>query len=424
MVLRIAYLINQYPKVSHSFIRREIFGVEACGVEVSRFSIRSCETELVDDVDQQEQHKTQIILKAGIVKLVQACVTAALTRPIRFLKALNLSVAVGWKSASGIERHLIYLVEACLLREELAKRKIQHLHVHFGTNSTTVAMLCQELGGPSYSFTIHGPEEFDAVKPLSLIEKIERAAFVVAISDFGKSQLYRWCPQKQWPKIHIVRCGLDQDYLQLPPSPVPELPQLVCVGRLCEQKGQLVLIAAAKCLVDKGIPFKLVLVGDGPMRSQVEDAIAQANLQDYITITGWADTTTVQHYIRTSRALVLPSFAEGLPVVLMEALAMHRPVVSTYVAGIPELVEPGLSGWLVPSGTVEELSCALAEVLQASTRRLEEMGRMGAKRVLHNHNQAMESQKLVALFKTCSPKSQLPTPSVIEEVLPDVSAVI
>jgi colanic acid/amylovoran biosynthesis glycosyltransferase len=404
--MTIAYLVNQYPKVSHSFIRREIAGIEACGIQVARFSIRSCGSELVDEEDKRELEKTRFVLGIGKVGLLFALLRVAITRPIRFLSALWLMIQVGRKSDRGVLRHLAYLAEACVLLGWFSELGIAHVHAHFGTNSTTVAMLCRALGGPPYSFTVHGPEEFDKAEALALTEKIKRAAFVVAISSFGKSQLYRWCEHEQWSKIQVIHCGVDDMFLTQAPIPVPDEPRLVCVGRLCEQKGHLLLLEAAGQLVAEGLSFMLVLVGDGPLRTEIETMITRLGLQDHVEITGWASNSEVHQHILASRAMVLPSFAEGLPVVVMEALALSRPVISTYVAGIPELVEPEICGWLVPPGSVEALTNAMRTALQLPVEKLEQMGRVGAFRVAQQHDAAIEASKLAALFRSNIEKSQ------------------
>ena len=397
--MKIAYLVNQYPKVSHSFIRREILGLEAWGIEVLRCSIRSCRAELVDAADLSEQEKTRTVLESGGSKLLSALLRVLVTRPGRFLKGLQMAVRLGTRPGQSVIKHFAYLVEACVLLGWLSKSGVEHVHAHFGTNSTTVAMLCQELGGPPFSFTVHGPEEFDKVEAIALPEKIRRAAFVVAISSFGKSQLYRWCGLEHWSKIHVVHCGVDDGFLAQSLTPVPKALRLVCVGRLCEQKGQLLLMEAAAKLVAEGFEFKLVLVGDGPLRAPIEAQIAQSRLQDTVEITGWASGAEVQQHLLAARAMVLPSFAEGLPVVIMESLALGRPVITTYVAGIPELVQPGVCGWLVPAGSVEALTDALRSTLQASVEELEKMGTLGAKQVALDHTIAIETQKLAALFQ-------------------------
>lgn len=268
--MNIAYLVNQYPKVSHSFIRREIAGLEVCGLQVARFALRSCGSELVDEADKLELEKTRIVLEVGIAGLLVNLLSTALSRPVAWVKALWLMVQTSRLSERNILYHFAYLAEACVLLGWCSKLGIKHVHAHFGTNSTTVAMLCRVLGGPTYSFTVHGPEEFDAPKALYLGEKIKRAAFVVAVSSFGKSQLLRWSDRQHWSKIHVVRCGVDEIFLSQPHTPVPDTPRLVCIGRLSEQKGHMLLLEAAGRLAAQGLQFKLILVGDGPLRGEIE----------------------------------------------------------------------------------------------------------------------------------------------------------
>jgi glycosyltransferase involved in cell wall biosynthesis len=272
------------------------------------------------------------------------------------------------------------------------------LHAHFGTNPAAVALLCRVLGGPTYSFTVHGPEEFDHPSELSLGAKIESAAFVVAISDFGRSQLYRWCAPADWPKIHVVRCGVDDAFLRTHPEP-PQGHRLVCVGRLCEQKGQFLLLQAVGRLVQERVPVELILAGDGPLRPSLEGEIDRLGLRNTVRMTGWLTNAQVREEMRQARAVVLPSFAEGLPVVLMEALALGRPVITTYVAGIPELVEHGIHGWLVPAGSLDALTDALRQALQAPRSALKALGTAGAARVAEQHIAGREAGKLATLFQ-------------------------
>lgn len=412
-VPKIAYLINQYPKVSHSFIRREIHAIEKCGLPVGRYAIRSCHAELVDKADQQELALTRTVLESGAATLLKSATKAALTRPKQVWQALKLAVKFGQRSDRGVLRHLIYLAEACVLNDWFKEDGINHIHAHFGTNSTTVAMLCTALGGPTYSFTIHGPEEFDTIQALSIVEKVERSAFVATVSSFSKSQLYRWCDQSQWHKVKVIRCGVDQAFFT-ETTPIPADPRIVCVGRLCEAKGQLLLIEAIKPIVAAGIPIKLVLVGDGAIRPQIEAMIAEAELQNHVEITGWASNEEVRKQILAARALVLPSFAEGLPVALMEALALQRPVISTYIAGIPELVIPNHCGWLVPSGSIADLTEAIKSAITLPSEVLAEMAFAGAERVARYHDVAAEAQKLAALFM------EVTHPTVVESVLTEV----
>jgi glycosyltransferase involved in cell wall biosynthesis len=397
--MRIAYLINQYPKVSHSFIRREILALERQGMTVMRISIRGQDSQLWDPEDLSEQQKTHYVLKDGAFALIAAMLRSLFTRPILFMKALVLTSRVGRRSERPLPIHLIYLAEACRIQPWLNDRGITHLHAHFGTNSAEVAMLVHVLGGPQWSFTVHGPEEFDKPQFIDLAEKIRRCAFVVAVSSFGRSQLFRNAEYRHWSKVHVVHCGVEPLFYSGALQVASILPSLVCVGRLCEQKGQLLLIDAARILVERGVDFNLVLAGDGDDRPTIENLIKQYALESRIRITGWISGSQVRDEILSSRALVLPSFAEGLPVVIMEAMALRRPIISTYVAGIPELVIPGINGWLIPAGDVDALANAMAECLETPSPVLTSMGDAAFAEVIKRHDVDLEAAKLAELFK-------------------------
>lgn len=394
--MRIAYLVNRNPRTSHSFIRREIHAVEALGHEVLRFSLRPLDEQLVDPADVRELELTRVVLDAGAVRHALALAGAALRRPAAFARAAALAVRVGWRSDRGLLRHLAYLAEAAVLARWLEQDHVDHVHAHFGTNSAAVALLCHALGGPSYSFTVHG-SEFDKPEFLGLGEKIRHAAFAVAVSSYGRAQLCRWARDEDWGKIHVVHTGLDAGLLRAPPTAVPAAPRLVCVARLVRLKGHAVLLEAAALLAAEGIAFELVLAGDGPYRARIVEMIRMHGLEDRVKVAGWMNAAQVRDALLEARAMVLPSLSEGLPVVIMEALALGRPVVATAISGIPELVEPGVTGWLVPAGSAEPLARALREVLAAPPARLEEMGRRGAALVARRHDAAREAARLVDL---------------------------
>lgn len=395
---KISYFVNQYPKVSHSFIRREILALERQGFEVQRIALRGWDGDLVDAEDIRERELTRYVLRAGLASLLSAALRTVLSAPAQFVSALSLALRMGRHADRGWPYHLIYLAEACRMLPWLQESGARHIHAHFGTNSAEVVMLAHALGGPAYSFTVHGPEEFDKPQFIHLGEKIRRAAFVVAISSFGRSQLYRWVGHDQWSKVEVVHCGLEAAFHGVAPVPIPERPRLVCVGRLCEQKGQLLLVEAAQRVAAKGIDFELVLAGDGEMRQEVEALIARHDLASRVRITGWISSDRVREEILAARGMVLPSFAEGLPVVIMEAMALRRPILTTYVAGIPELVRPGENGWLFPAGSVEALAATLEDFLVTPSSVLERMGEAGYRRVLERHDIDREAAKLAALF--------------------------
>ena len=396
--MKLAYLINQYPQPSQSFIRREIAAIEVLGTPVARFTLRRYAGPLPDPADQEEQKKTVGVLEQGAFALLLSVLWAFLTRPSKAVRALGAALSSGWEPGRGRFLRLAYFAEACFLARRFREESITHVHAHFGTNSTAVALLVRLLGGPDYSFTCHGPEEFDRADTLGLGEKIRHAAFAVAISDFGRSQLYRWADPSDWEKIQIVHCGVDAAFLAASPSPVPVRHRLVCVGRLSEQKGQLTLVEAAALVTPRFRDLELLLVGDGPMRPELEAAITRLGLGEAVRLVGWKSGEEIRDLLLTSRGMVLPSFAEGLPVVIMESLALRRPVISTSVMGIPELVITGKTGWLVPPANPTALAKAMDECLAADPSDLTLMGEAGRSLVAERHNAIREATRILELI--------------------------
>jgi colanic acid/amylovoran biosynthesis glycosyltransferase len=393
--MTIAYLVNHYPTVSHSFVRREILGVEAAGVPVKRFSFRAPPADLPDPQDRAEAGKTNVVLAQSRAALIGACVRAGLRAPGRFIKALRTAIQMGQGRPKLILRQIAYLVEASWIAGQLAG--VRHIHAHFGTNSAAVARLTHLLTGIPYSFTVHGPDEFDAPLALDLPGKIADARFVVGISSFGRSQLMRWTDPAAWGKIKVVRCGVDRIFADAPALPPSATPRLCAVARLSGQKGLPLLIEAADAVNQRGIAFHLTLVGDGELRPLIERMIAERGLTDRVTITGYLSAEGVREIVAGSRAMVLPSFAEGLPVVIMEALALRTPVLVSAIAGTPELVD-AQCGWLVPAGSVERLADAMIEVLAADAATLRAMGEIGRARVLDQHDAGRNARQLVEII--------------------------
>ncbi|PCJ56735.1 MAG: colanic acid biosynthesis glycosyltransferase WcaL [Candidatus Hydrogenedentota bacterium] len=395
---RIAYLTTSYPSVSHTFIRREIQGLEQLGYDILRLSIRPG-GEVVDPADVEEDAKTWHCLaqpKAGLT--IAACATL-ITRPFKTIEALKLVWTMSRRSDRGLFRHLAYLAEAGVFLRILQRERIDHIHVHFGTNPAAVACLIQILGGPGYSMTIHGPDELDAPVGFSLGDKINHSRFTVAITNFCGSQLRRWVKYDQWDKIKIVHCNVGERWFDAAEPVHDDAQNLVCVGRLSGQKGQLLLVDAFADVVKQGVPGNLILVGDGEMREVIEEHIAQHGIQNRVTITGWQNEFEVRGHLLNARALVLGSFAEGLPVVIMEAMALQRPVIATTINGIPELVHDHQHGWLVIAGNMNHLANAMTEAMQAPIETLRTMGKAGQERVRTRHSTETEVQKLDALFQ-------------------------
>lgn len=397
--MKIAYFVNQYPKASHSFIRREILALERQGTSVTRYSLRGWDAQLVDKEDQAELTRTRCVLQQGVGRVMGALLWLALRRPSFFWRGLKKALELARGGDRTWAHHLVALAEGAVLAQWMQEDGIDHVHAHFGTNSAEVVMLAHALGGPGYSFTVHGSEEWDMPVQLKLREKIRDARFVVGVCAFARAQLFRWAAPEDWFKIHIVHCGLDSAFCDAPVVPVPDNHCLVCVGRLCKEKAQALLIEAVGRLKSRGFQVELVLAGDGEMRPSIEALIERLGLGAQVRITGWVSGDQVRDEILAARALILPSVMEGLPVVLMEALALRRPVVTTYVAGIPELVRNGQEGWLVPAGSLDDLTDAIAACLETPVAHLRAMGEGGRARVLQRHDVNTEVGTLLSLFK-------------------------
>jgi colanic acid/amylovoran biosynthesis glycosyltransferase len=399
--LKIAYFVNQYPKVSHTFIRREILALERRGFEVQRVALRGWDTPVPDEEDRTERDRTRYVLRNGAYALVLPAVRCLLKSPVRFFAAVALAMKMSRASRErSMAYHLAYLAEACVVLSWVKAFGARHVHAHFGTNSAEVAMLTRALGGPPFSFTVHGPDEF--LQPMGLPEKIRRSAFAVAISSYGRSQLYLRLPHRDWPKVHVVHCGLENTFFDMAPVPVPDTPRFVCVGRLSEEKGQMLLLEAVARVAARHIPVELVLVGDGPLRGGLEKLIEKYRLGAHVRITGWISNRQVREEIVRARALVLPSFSEGLPVVIMEAMALRRPVLTTFIAGIPELVHSGENGWLFPAGSLDDLTDALEACLATTIDELQKLGDAGYGRVIARHSIDVEAGKLAEIFRAAN----------------------
>lgn len=399
MALQVAYLVNQYPAVSQTFIRREIQALERMGIVVHRVALRGWDAALVDDADKQELVRTRYVLQAGALGLAAAVLKSAFMSPSKWFGALRLAFRMAKGSDRPLPLHLVYFAEACLVRLWLADSKAQHLHAHFATNSAEVAMLAQALGGPPYSFTAHGSDIMDRPAQMGLPDKVGRASFVAAVCWYGRSQILRWIPQRLWAKVSVIGCGLERGYAADAVALADVSNQrLLCVGRLSKEKGQLLLVEAAATLAAAGQPIDIVLAGDGPMRPEIESLIGRSGLGDRVRITGWLDADGIRSEMRQARALVVPSLSEGLPVVIMEAMAHRRPVVAPYLAGIPELVVAGETGWLYPTGHVDGLAAAMRDCLSADPLALSDMGAAASARVWAGHDADAEAAKLAELI--------------------------
>jgi colanic acid/amylovoran biosynthesis glycosyltransferase len=406
--LNIAYLMTVYPMTSTTFIRREIEALEDLGVNIHRHAIRKWDGQLVDSRDILEIGRTRYLLTENIGPLLIAVFKELCLNPRGFFKAVAIWLALLRKSRGNLVKVVAWLMQAAHFRQISKSQCIDHVHVHFATNATAVAMLSHVMGGPSYSFTVHGPDEFTNSAQLSFDIKVCHAAFVNAISNYCKEQLLCLARRADHKKITVARCGIALEEFTFEEAWRPDNDTFICVGRLCSQKGQILIPAAVAALRNDFPLLKVILVGDGESRHPIETAIARYNVGDMIEMRGWIANREVLEMIRSCRALLLPSYAEGLPIVIMEALALGRPVISTRIAGIPELVDDSC-GWLFPAGDEQALIATMRAALQCKASVLAGKGAAGRARVEQLHDRRRLAKQLCQSFKkvVADPRLQL-----------------
>nr|WP_281383431.1 glycosyltransferase family 4 protein [Granulicella aggregans] len=259
-------------------------------------------------------------------------------------------------------------------------------------------MLTSIAWGIPYSLTIHGPEEFYDVGPSFLEQKLRQASFVTCISDFCRSQLYKIAPVASWGKFEVCRLGVRTAVFAPPPETTRETLHIVSVGRLHPAKGQMILLGAFRELLDRRLQVRLSIVGDGDGRSSLEDFIQTYRLKDSVTLHGALSHPATRALLGTADLFVLPSFAEGVPVALMEAMSMQIACISTFVAGIPELIEPGMEGLLVPPSSQPHLTDAMASLIGDPARRMT-LARAGREKVLSSYDLYTNIGTLARVFE-------------------------
>jgi colanic acid/amylovoran biosynthesis glycosyltransferase len=408
-VARIAYLMSHYPAISHAFVLREVEHLRATGLEVDTLSIhRAANEDLLSAADRAAAATTTSVLPTDVRELVSAHAGAFARSPRRYLSTLALALRTG---APGLRErlwHLFYFAEAMILVRHCRRAAIAHLHAQFADSATDVAMLVthyrrgQRVDGQActWSLAVHGSVEFYNVDRYALTDKIEDSRFAVAISDFGRSQLMRLSDSSRWEHIHVVRCGVDLAVYE-PPSDRSDsatAAEVLFVGRLLHGKGLSLLFEAVAELRGRGLDIAVIVVGDGPARAEVEAAGTVLRVSEHLRFLGSVGQDDLLARYAAADVFCLPSFAEGIPVVAMEAMAMALPVVTTRIMGIPELVEDGKHGLLVPPGRVDALADALERLVRnPDERRL--MGVAGREKVRADYDVARSARRLRSVLE-------------------------
>ncbi len=396
---RVAYLANPYPAISHTFIFREIQSLRQNGLEVFPVSVdRAPDLCKMTEEERCEAAGVKFLKEVTFFAAVRAFFYVLFRSPTGFMKMLVMAFSLCLKGSQSIFKSFGYLAEAILFLDYIQGKNIDHVHEHFANPTAFIAMFANCYNEMEYSISVHGPDVFYQVDSTMLVQKIRRARFVRCISHYCRSQLWRLVPVTMWNKFHIVHCGVDPEVFRPDQRLANSLPEILCVGRLTSAKGQHILLNAARTLKEDGVQFRLTFIGEGEDRRSLEEQVRRFQLEEEVTFTGALGQDRVMEYYRKADMFVLPSFAEGVPVVLMEAMALEIPVISTRITGIPELIEHNKTGLLVTPGSSVELADAMKSVLknQKLSRKISSDAR---KAVLDGFNQYENNQYLRRLFE-------------------------
>ncbi len=383
---KLAYLISQYPAVNHTFILREVRGLRELGLEICTISILCPDRapEAMSAEEREELASTLYVRPKGILFQLRALGRALLQRPVALFKGIKASLALSRWNLFTAAKHCRYLLEALVVGFWMQEQQLRHIHTHF---ASTVALLVRVMFPVQMSSTIHGPDEFNDPVGFLLREKIESAEFVVAISYYGRSQLMRFVEYDHWHKLKVIRLGVNtSEYSPTPRLDSSQRPlEVICVGRLAPAKGQHLLIEACAQLVRQGHSLVLRLVGGGPDRQSLESLVKALHMEQHVFFLGPLPHHKVLDLYRAADLFALASFAEGIPVVLMEAMALTLPCVATTITGIPELIRHEVEGILVPPSDVEALASAIRR-LETDAPLRQRLGIAGRERVLNEYD--------------------------------------
>lgn len=401
----VGYVMTHYPHPSHSFLLQEIQGVRARGLDVVPISVNVAEeAHLLTATDRDERDRTFYVKGVGRGRAAMAVAATFARHPVRTVRFVTAAAASGGTDVALVVKRLFQAVEGLLVWRHGSRHGITHLHAHFARTPAFVARFAvaaaRQIGGETWtwSVTVHGPHDFMNEVAAGLDVVTAEADGVIAISDFACAQLMRLAPPERRTRVAVVRCGIDLDrFPQRTTPPSGERLRLLNVGRLAPEKGQWVLLDALRRVVDAGIDADLRIIGDGPLRAELEQQVADLGLVDRVRFLGNVPQLTVRAELEASDVFCMPSFAEGLPISIMEALAIGVPVVVTSIAGIPELVVDGVTGCCVPAGSVDDFAAAIIRLGRSPEDRIA-MVAAGRARVEQRHDARDSAARLVGLL--------------------------
>lgn len=395
---RLAYLVSDYPKVSHTFILREVLQLRQRGfdIEVASINLPDSHVEDMTPDERGEVRRTYYVKRHGVLGALAAHLHG-LRRPAAWLRGLRFALSLGGWNLRQKAYAVFYFTEALMLARWMEGHGMTHLHVHFASAAASVALVLKQFAPIGLSLTVHGPDEFYDAPGQWLREKIAAADFIVCIGAYARSQLMHLSPSSRWHKFEV--CPLGVDLARYAPNLDREQAPftILCVGRLCSAKGQPILIEACRSLVGEGRPVRLVLVGAGPEEATLKAMVANAGLTANVLFTGALNENEVRAWYARADALALASFAEGIPVVLMEAMASGIPCVTTRITGIPELIRDGIDGLLVAPSDAGELASALASLMDDPDLRAD-LARSGRARVAEKYDLTRNIDRLGEVF--------------------------
>lgn len=394
----LGYLCSEFPALSHTFISREIAVLRKEGFRIVTASINAARDVGKMGKEDQEFARTTYCVKTTPLLRIAALLFRYMFRPKPFCSALALSAGLAWRSGPrDLGKAIGYFVEALLVHDWARRNEVTHVHVHFANAAATVALIATRFGSLEYSMSVHGPDEFYDVQRNNLREKIIASAFVRCISFYCRSQLMRLSPVDQWNKLHIVRCGIFNDEFRWRAGRPAITRNILCVGRLCPSKGQAILVEAAGILASRGLDFHILFLGGGEDLEAMISMVERKGLAARIAMAGAVGHERVTEELAACDLFVLPSFAEGVPVALMEAMASGIPVVTTGITGIPELVEHGIDGILVQPSNSSQLADALEPFLRGRID-VASMTAKAAEKVRAEYDVETNTRKLGELF--------------------------
>lgn len=395
----IAYLVSRYPTLSMIFVLREVLALRALGFRIETASINPPDRpkEQLTPQEREEAARTYCVKCHGLAGAAAAHLQSLLLNFAAYWRGVAMAFRLAGLDLSRLFLNLMYFTEALMVGQWMRRNGQTHLHVHLASQAASVGLFVQKVFRVGFSMTVHGPDEFYDAEGKYLPQKIAAAGFIVCISSYTRSQLMNLSPYSDWKKFVVSRLGVDPSTFS-PPHPAPqETFEILCVGRLTPAKGQHLLIDAADRLARQGRSVLLRLVGSGPDEGSLRNHAGRLTSPMTIIFEGAVNQDRIRSMYATANIFCLPSFAEGLPVVLMEAMAMQIPCVSTNIAGIPELIRNEVDGLLVPASDLDALTEALARLMDDSELR-NKVATSGRARVVEHYNLARNVEVLAAIF--------------------------